>query len=309
MSNLVVKNNPLPPEIRHSPELVRDYGIAWVAVQSGLTRVKRISEALWIFAKGRSIGLSPAEALDSFHVVDGRPTMSAQLMLALMKRSGYRCIDRSEPGKYGALEVFERDEITKEWVSLGTSKFTVENAKAAGLLGKKNWIAWLDDMLWNRAVSRGARRYAPHVLMGAIYTPEEMGAEVNEDGGIVYAETSTVEAEVVVDPFVNDPTDAEIAEGGEALDVEATAETVVEHVDEQPESAVEPEYWKVESIAQSRTGKDYCDVNLVNVNTAEKKKFWASNRIVLTTLDKALALNHMVEIITEKRQIIDAKKA
>ena len=306
---MIVKNNPIPVEIRNSPELVRDFGMAFIAVNSGLTKVKRISEALWIFAKGRSLGLSPAEALDSFHVVDGRPTMSAQLMLALMKRAGYRCIDRSEPGKYGALEVFERDTVTQEWVSLGTSKFTTENAKAAGLLGKKNWIAWLDDMLWNRAVSRGARRYAPHVLMGAIYTPEEMGADVDEDGSVTYDETTTAEAEVVIDPFTNDPTDAEIGDGFQPLDLNPTSELVVEHIDEQPESPVEPEYWKVESIAQSKTGKDYCDVNLVNVNTAEKKKFWASNRIVLSTLDKALALNGMVEIITEKRQIIDAKKA
>lgn len=306
---LTVKNSPLPPEIRHSPELVRDYGMAYIAVQSGLTRIKRVSEALWIFAKGRALGLSPAEALDSYHVIDGKPTMSAQLMLALMKRAGFRCIDKSEPGKYAAIEVSERDEITKEWVVLGTAKFTIENAKDAGLLSKKNWQTYRDDQLWARAVSRAARRYAPQVLCGALYTPEEMGAEVTEDGHVIYEDSVKSEGTAKVDVYTNDPIDAEVVDHDGELDavVSEGGEVELDHVEEQASTATATPYWKVVDLTPSKTGKDYWDANLVSVETGEKKKYWASNRIVLSVLDKALALNHTLEIMTEKRQIIDCK--
>jgi hypothetical protein len=40
-------------------------------------------------------------------------------------------------------------------------------------------------MLFARAITRGARRFAPGIFGGSpIYTPEELGAEVNEDGYI-----------------------------------------------------------------------------------------------------------------------------
>jgi hypothetical protein len=54
-------------------------------------------------------------------------------------------------------------------------------------------------MLFARAITRGSRRFAPGIFGGSpIYTPEELGAEVDEDGDIVEApivEVTTPEPE------------------------------------------------------------------------------------------------------------------
>ena len=41
-------------------------------------------------------------------------------------------------------------------------------------------------MLFARAISRGARRYAPGIFGGApVYTPDEMNIETDEDGSVL----------------------------------------------------------------------------------------------------------------------------
>jgi hypothetical protein len=41
-------------------------------------------------------------------------------------------------------------------------------------------------MLFARAITRGARRFAPGIFGGApIYTPEELGADTDEDGNLI----------------------------------------------------------------------------------------------------------------------------
>ena len=48
-------------------------------------------------------------------------------------------------------------------------------------------------MLFARALTRGARRYAPGIFGGApVYTPDEMGVDTDEDGQIVQGEVVNV---------------------------------------------------------------------------------------------------------------------
>jgi hypothetical protein len=63
---------------------------------------------------------------------------------------------------------------------LGTSRWTIEEAKRANLLKRDTWKSYPADLLFARALTRGIRRYCPDLLMGAAYTPEELGGEVVE---------------------------------------------------------------------------------------------------------------------------------
>ena len=46
-------------------------------------------------------------------------------------------------------------------------------------------------MLFARAISRGARRFAPGIFGGSpVYTPDEMGADVDEEGNVVIDSTA-----------------------------------------------------------------------------------------------------------------------
>lgn len=302
MANDIAVRSAIPAEISHDPQLVALYGIAHTAVTSKLVKINRVSEALWICRLALPLGIDPAYALTAFHIIEGKPTMSAHLMLALMKRAGYRCFDHSVPGEYGAIEVHEPVPGTGEFILLGTAKFTKDDARAAGLLSKSNWTKDIDSMLWSRTVARAARRYAPQVLMGVVYTPDEMGEAATVEYE-VQPYTATIPAAPVIDtePVTYDAGPAEEEADPEVIDMAPQAAP-----------AVPQNLWTVESIKPSATDKEYWNVFLINVEKAEKKKFWTANYVVANALDKAVALGQMVEIFVhdkEKRNIIEVKIA
>lgn len=118
---------------------------------------------------GQEIGLGISAALSYIHVINGRPTLSAEGMVALIRARGH-----SIGGETTAQVAIVRgkradtgDEMSVEW--------TIEMADRAGLLKKagSNWAAYPESMLWARAVSQLARMLFPDVLLGLSYTPEE----------------------------------------------------------------------------------------------------------------------------------------
>lgn len=157
--------------------------LAQHAFQSGLFKgkVANVSSGVIALAFGQDLGLSATTSLTSIHVIDGKPSMSANLMLALVKKT---------PG--WKVKVIERSHVrcVLEWSEngevLGRSEFTMEDAKLAGLASKDNWRKYPKQMLFNRCVSDGFRTFCPHLACGhTIYTPDELGAEVNADGDVV----------------------------------------------------------------------------------------------------------------------------
>jgi len=71
------------------------------------------------------------------------------------------------------------------WQDEGAATFTIEEAKTAGLAGKDNWKGYPSDMLFARALTRAQRRYAPDIWGGSVYTPEEVGADVDANGDVI----------------------------------------------------------------------------------------------------------------------------
>src|SRR5688572_26003041 len=62
--------------------------LASAAVKSALlgTAIKNPEQAFIIIATGLELGLQPMQSLRSIHVVEGKPVLSAQLLVALAKR-------------------------------------------------------------------------------------------------------------------------------------------------------------------------------------------------------------------------------
>lgn len=145
---------------------------AAVAAESGLFKdLKGAAQAAIKIQRGLELGLAPMEAMSSLHIMEGKVTMSAQLMGALVRRAGYR---------YQVVEhTYQRCEL--RWIDpqgheLGSSSFSMEDAQKAGIGGRGNWNKYAREMLFARAVSQGARWFAPEVLLGC-YLPEEMADE------------------------------------------------------------------------------------------------------------------------------------
>lgn len=161
-----------------STELVRHemptMDMARVFSESGFFPAARdAAKACVKILAGRELGLGPVASMQNIHCFDGKVTLGVHVMAALIKRSGrYDYHVTAATREQCIIEYFD---VTggSAGGSMGTSSFTIEEAKAAGLMGKDNWKKYPEDMLYSRAMARGARRYCPDVFMGAAYTPEE----------------------------------------------------------------------------------------------------------------------------------------
>lgn len=120
-----------------------------------------------------ALGIPTMTAISSIHVVDGKPTASAGLMSALVRRAGHK-LRVSGDDTHAVAEIVRADDpdftFRAEW--------TMERAKAAGLAGKGVWKSYPAAMLKARAISEVARDACQEALSGVIYTPEELGATV-----------------------------------------------------------------------------------------------------------------------------------
>lgn len=139
------------------------------AAKTGFYGAKTAEQALLIAATGRDLGLSYTAALRLFHIIEGRPALSADGMVAIVLASG-QC------------DYFETVESTHEAATVKTRRkgrgertmsFTAAEAKQAGLAGKGNWAKYPAAMLRARAKSALARDVYPDLLAG-IYDPDEL---------------------------------------------------------------------------------------------------------------------------------------
>jgi len=152
------------------------------------TDAKSEAQAVVKVMAGAELGLPPFASMTGIHIIQGKPALGANVIATLVK---------NDPRYNYHPSVTNEKECVIEWYEngnkTGESSFTMEEAKAAGLTGKDNWKKFPSDMLFARAITRGSRRYAPGIFGGSpIYTPEELGADVDEDGGVVVAEVVEV---------------------------------------------------------------------------------------------------------------------
>lgn len=163
--------------------------MAGTLVQSGFlpNAINTPQKAVTIILAGRSLGIDEWAALSNINVIQGKPTISSQLMLALINRSGQlENIDFDGDAQHCTVTMkrFGR--------SAHTETFTMQHAAALGFAGKDNWKKQPAVMLKWRAVAACARVVFPDVILG-FYTPEEMGADVRvtDDGGMEIVGTDT----------------------------------------------------------------------------------------------------------------------
>lgn len=120
----------------------------------------------------RDLGLTAMQGITGIHVIDGKPSVSAQTAVALVKRSPL-C-------KYFRLVEGDERSATYETQRAGAPqparmRYTIEDARRAGLLGKKNWQAHPAAMLRARAAMALARDEYPDVVAN-VYDPDELDA-------------------------------------------------------------------------------------------------------------------------------------
>ena len=124
---------------------------------------------------GMELGIGASTALAGLYVIEGKITMSAGLVASQIKKHGdydFRVTEHTD--QVCTIEFFQRGD------SLGASSFSMQDAALANL-NRGAWRTYPRNMLFARALTNGARWYTPDVFGGSIYTPDELGADVQYD--------------------------------------------------------------------------------------------------------------------------------
>lgn len=130
----------------------------------------KVPDVLMTIMAGQEMGLAPMASLRAFHVIEGKPVMSADGMVAIVLGSGKAVyFDRIEESVTS---------VTYETLRVGSKAprrctWTIEMAKTAALHLKDNWRAHPRAMLAARAKSELARDVYPDVLAGC-FTADEI---------------------------------------------------------------------------------------------------------------------------------------
>lgn len=155
---------------------------ARLLVASGLlpSEITTPEKATAVMMKARELGIPPMYGLSNIVIVKGKPTCSAELMLALIRRRyGQRIIRIKASTDLSCTVEWRQD----GWDGTQTYTWTIEQARNAGLAGGDNWRHYPAAMLRARTISQVARMAFPECIAG-MYTPDELGVAVQmtDDG-------------------------------------------------------------------------------------------------------------------------------
>jgi len=158
------------------------------------------------FAKilfGRDLGLPATTALTAIHIVEGQPVLSAGLQATMVRQTpGYDYRVREHTAEVCEIAFLRDGE------EIGVERYTLDDAKQAGLAGRKNWQRYPRNMLFARAMSNGVAFHCPEVTAGM---------------------RTYAEGEIEPEPEHSAPVDAAV--------VEAAPEALIEGVIEAAEAA------------------------------------------------------------------------
>lgn len=144
--------------------------LAQLMIQSKMfSDIQGVAQGAVRILAGRELGIGPVASLRSIEIVRGNLSIRSHLMAAMIKRSpryNYRVTASTD--EKCTIEFLEDGE------SCGTSEFTLDDAKKANLLGNDSWKKYPKMMLYNRAMSNGAKMYCPDIFLGGVFYESEI---------------------------------------------------------------------------------------------------------------------------------------
>ena len=170
--------------------------MATAVASSKLFGVKTPQEAIALMLIAQAEGLHPATAARDFHVIQGRPALKADAMLARFQQAGGKVEwkDYTDEKVTGVFSHPQGGTLELTW--------TMQQAKSIGIANKDNWRNYPRAMLRARCISEGIRSVYPGCVVGT-YTPDEVEdfkPVVKDMGKAEVVEPSTGEVITVVEP-------------------------------------------------------------------------------------------------------------
>jgi len=138
--------------------------MATVIAKAGSFGFKTMEQAAALMLVAQADGLHPAKAATHYHIINGKPSLTADAMLARFQSAGGR-VNWDMYGDGVVTGTFSHPKggsVTITW--------TYERAKKAGVGNLEKFPA---AMLRARCISEGVRTVYPGVIVG-MYTPDEI---------------------------------------------------------------------------------------------------------------------------------------
>lgn len=124
-----------------------------------------------------ALGLAPIHAITGIAVIKGKPTASADLMAAIVRRAGHKLRIVGDD-TYAEATLIRKDDPTFEYVT----RWDAAKAKQAGLTGNPTYSKYPGQMYRARAISEVVRMGASDAMYGLIYSPEDFGEVADAPG-------------------------------------------------------------------------------------------------------------------------------
>ena len=120
---------------------------------------------------GQSMGLSPMESVYRINVIQGKPTASAELIAAQVRKAGHKLRLTKDEQRQSVTCTIVRSDDPDYPISITRDRKWAEDM---GLAQNINYKKQGMTMLTWRAITACAREACPEALFGVAYTPDEM---------------------------------------------------------------------------------------------------------------------------------------
>ena len=129
---------------------------------------------------GMELGLAPLQALQNIAVINGKPSVYGDSLLAMV-RADDRCMGVEETQHGGVATCIVKRRLPEGSIEEVKRTFSMKQAQQAGLSNRPTWKAYPDRMLQHRARGNALRDAFPDVLRGIITSEEAQDIEEPKD--------------------------------------------------------------------------------------------------------------------------------
>jgi len=155
------------------PDMERAAGFI---AKSGLFGVKTIDQAMALMLVAQAEGRNPYEAARDYHIIQNRPSLKADAVLARFQQAGgtVEWVAYTDSKVIGKFTHAQGGTVTIDWTIDKASKIVQQTRDGLqALTDKDNWKNYPRAMLRARCISEGVRTVFPGVCSGT-YTKEEI---------------------------------------------------------------------------------------------------------------------------------------
>ena len=173
---------------------------------------------LYAIEFAEALGMKPIHAITSVHVINGKPSASADLIGTMVRRAGHK-LRVSGDDTYAEAILVRVDDPDFEF----RARWDMDKARKAGL-NTATWKAYPGAMLRSRAITEVCRAGAPDALHGIQHSTEELQSLGEVSRPAPQASVSDrLKAAAAEPPIYTDPVYEDVAEPTTARDFLAEA--------------------------------------------------------------------------------------